>query len=242
MVIGFAHQGPEQVFGRLLKTVDPKRIHILKAGDVPPSSKKIDHLIMFSFADFEENAALLRVMKYKIYVFGSAFDLGRWGIAPADEDVDSIMDVDFDQGIRVPKKPIGGSLTERVLDIVQQYSLFGDLMSHIYDLPSRVAQKPATTACCQWLTGKDKDLTELRKTLAGITKSKQHVLDGIMEVMQRPIALRLQKALNDVAKGMSVEDAARKNSVRPFEIGFVNGSLDRKADVTDIYVQNTGEE
>ncbi len=242
MVIGFAHQGPEQVFGRLLKTENPTRIHILKSGEVPPSAKNIDHLVVFNFADFEENAALLRILKYKVYVFCSAFDLGRWGIIPADDDVDSIMDVDLDQWVRVPKAPSGVSLTGRVLEIVQQYSLFGDLMSYIYDLPSRVAQKPATTACCQWLAGTDKDLSGLRKTLAGITKSKHHVLDGIMEVMQRPIALRLQRALNDVAKGMSVEDASRKNSVRPFEIGFVNGSLGRKADVTDIYVQNTGEE
>lgn len=242
MVLGFAHQGPEQVFGRLLKTEDPSTIHILSAGEVPPSHKVIKHLVVFNFSDFEENASLLRMMKYKIYVFSSAFDLGRWAIPPLDEDVDSIMDVKLTEGQRAPKSPTGLSLTERVLDIVQRYSLFGDLMSHIYDLPSRVAQKPATTACCQWLTGKDKDLTALRAALKTVTKSKHHVLDGIMEVMSRPIALRLQQALSDVAGGMPVDEASRRNRVRPFEIGFVNGSLERKADVTDIYVQNTGEE
>lgn len=242
MVLGFAHQGPEQVFGRLLKTEDPDTVHILSMGEVPPSHKVVRHLIVFNFNDFEENAALLRMMKYKIYVFSSAFDLGRWGIKPIDENVDSIMDVEFVGGLRAPKEPLGADLTGRVLEIVQQYSLFGDLMSHIYDLPSRVAQKPATTACCKWLVGKDKDLTELRATIKSITKSKHAVLEGIMSVMARPIALRLQQALNDVEGGMDVEEAARRNRVRPFEIGFVKGSLDRKTDVTDIYVQNTGEE
>lgn len=242
MVLGFIHQGPEQVFGFLLQKYGDKAVRLLMPSDIPPSSKTVKHLVIFDFSDFEQNATLLRMMKYKIYVFNSGFELSRWGIAPEDSDADKISDVEFSGGIRTARHATGSPMIERVLDLVRKYSLFGDLMAIIYDLPSKTGQKPATQACCKWLVSRDPDLKVLRVALTPIIKKKHSVLEAIMKIMERPIAVRLQTALTEVADGAPIDEAARRNKVRPYEISYVLGSLERKLDATDIYVQNTGED
>ena len=149
MIFAFENFGPEQILARL-QHERRKGIEFLLPACVPQPSAR--HVIVFDFNDFIHNAALFRAARYRVYVFAHPQELARWGLKPIDVGYESILDVDFESGQRNASRPKFESIGQRVLQKVQARSVFGDLMSAIYDLPSKSGQSPATSAVCKWLT------------------------------------------------------------------------------------------
>ena len=80
--------------------------------------------------------------------------------------------------------------------------MFGDLMTHIYTLPSKHVQRPTTDLCCLYLNS-NIEWEEFEKE---ITKKIQRESPRLvlLKIMQRPIAFTLREALTAVKKGMSI--------------------------------------
>ena len=135
----------------------------------------------------------------------------------------------------VPKK----SLTKSLLDHAVEGSVFGDLMTHIYTLPSKHVQRPVTDLCCQYLNS-NIDWPRFEKEITGKIQRESPRL-VLLKIMQRPIADLLRTALLSVKEGMSIEESAQHHGVQLFEISYVLGNINKKENCTDKYVQNQGE-
>lgn len=245
MLVPFTTFGPEQVLGALNKK-KMKGVHFMGRGGVP-TLRGIEHLVVFSFLDVESNMPMLRMAakRCNVYVFGTVFDMDRWGLKPVDECLDSIMDFNFKKPPEQrPKRKPSDNMCEYVLDHVRKHSLFGELMSVIYKLPSKASQPAATTLCCKWLVSKD-SIEQLAEDLKTATKRRDEIRLEILKVMQAPIALRLRKALtevNGIDDSEHVTAVARANKVPAYEISYVMGHLNKKLSAIDKYVANVGEE
>lgn len=238
MIFAFENFGPEQILARL-QHERRKGIEFLLPACVPQPSAR--HVIVFDFNDFIHNAALFRAARYRVYVFAHPQELARWGLKPIDVGYESILDVDFESGQRNASRPKFESIGQRVLQKVQARSVFGDLMSAIYDLPSKSGQSPATSAVCKWLTT-DEPLSALDPVIRTIVKRKVDVHTRMMEILARPITERLRGALKAVAEGAAHDVAAEEFNVPEYEISYVIGNLSRKKNILDTHVANVGED
>lgn len=245
MFVPFTTFGPEQVMA-LLQRDKKKGIHFMPMGGVPVF-KDVQHLVIFSFPDAEAHMPLLRVMSNKcnIYVFGTIFDMQRWGLTQVDTGLNSIedlklKDIEPQKLRRTPKD----NMCEHVLDHVRKHSLFGALMSVIYKLPSKASQPAATTICCKWLVGKA-GIEALADELKSATKKRDEIRLEILSVMSAPIAARLRSALaevNGIDDSEYISNLARAHRVPAYEISYVLGHLNKKSAAIDQYVANVGEE
>lgn len=244
MILGFSEAGPEQIVALLtkFKGVPHQKIKVVGVGEPLDQNCRQRHIVFMSFADFEPNMWWLRDSRYMVYVFATPFTLRRWRIGPIDEGV-APRDLDFNTETSPLLTPHPVTEIDKLLKRVQQSSLWGDLMSIIYDLPSKSMQKPVTTLCCQYLTG-NKDCAWFERELRLICRrpSLQQVIELIVDQIKRPVTERLRQALAEVQDGATPEDAARANDVQEYEICYVQGNLAKKDGIVDDLVQNVGEE
>lgn len=222
MIIGY-DTSPERVVAMLRKK--GIKAKLVAGPDLPAN----DHCVFMVFSQFERHLIECR-RSYKTYhVCADALALSRYNIpvSTLQEQSDCIPRI-------VPKQ----TLTNALLTKAQEGSVFGDLMTHIYTLPSKHVQRPTTDLCCLYLNS-NIEWEEFEKE---ITKKIQRESPRLvlLKIMQRPIAFTLREALTAVKKGMSIEESAQAHEVQSFEISYVLGNINKKENCTDKYVQNQG--
>ena len=243
MILGFVEAGPEQIVALLTKChgVPASAIRVVAAGETLDSNVRQKHIVFMVFQDFEPHLCWLRNSRHMVYVFSTQFNLKRYKIGPIDVGV-PVRDIDFTTVTTPVVSPSPKTEIDKLLHRVQQSSLWGDLMSIIYDLPSKSLQKPVTTLCCQYLVGQN-DRAWFERELRLICKRPhlQPVVQQVCDQIDRPVTCRLRTALAQVAVGTSTELAAQANDVQEYEICYVLGNLAKKSGIVDDMVQNVGE-
>lgn len=222
MIVGY-DTSPERVIAMLRKKgIKPT----LVTGPTLPNT---DNCVFMTFEQFERHNIECR-RSYKTYhVCADRLALSRYKIpmSTLQEQSDCIPRI-------VPKQ----TLTNALLTKAQDGSVFGDLMTHIYTLPSKHVQRPVTDLCCLYLNSNiEWDLFEKEITQKIQRESPRLIL---LKIMKRPIAFTLRESLNAVKRGMSIEESAKSHEVQLFEISYVLGNINKKENCTDKYVQNQG--
>jgi hypothetical protein len=224
VIVGY-DSSPERVVAMLRKKgLKP----VLVVGPkLPPN----DNCVFLTFEQFERHNIECR-RSYKVYhVCADPLALDRYNIPV------STLQVQTDCIPRiVPKKTI----TKALLTKAQEGSVFSDLMTHIYTLPSKHVQRPVTDLCCQYLNS-NIDWATFEKEI-GIKIQRESPRLVLLKIMQRPIADTLRLALTAVKDGMSIELSSQVHEVQLFEISYVLGNINKKENCTDKYVQNQGVE
>lgn len=224
MIIGY-DTSPERVVAMLRKRgLKP----VLITGHKIP---KNDNCVFLTFEQFERHNMECR-RSYKTYhVCADALALGRYNIP---------VSTLHDQTDCIPRIVPKQTLTNALLTKAKEGSVFGDLMTHIYTLPSKHVQRPVTDLCCRYLNS-NIDWAKFEKEIkAKIQRESPRLV--LLKIMQRPIAFTLREALNAVKEGMTIEEAASNFEVQLFEISYVLGNINKKENCTDKYVQNQGVE
>lgn len=217
MVVGY-EISPEQIY-TLLKN---KGIKPIIVTNIVP--ERGNNLLFLSFETYIKHNLKLRRSHRVCHVSADKFTLERYSIKISDrEEQEQVM----------PRILPRSSLTKVLIKAAIDNSLFGELMTHIYTLPSTKVQKPVTLACCKWLasTKKFEDLSKEMQSLI----VREYPRNVLLNLMRKPIVDRLRAGLQDASAGLSVEEAAAKNKVPVFEISYVLGCIKRKKDAISNY-------
>lgn len=222
MIVGY-DLSPEQVYS-LLKGKGIKPTFVL-GPDLPEN----DNCIFLTFEQYLKHNLQCR-RSYKTYhICADLFTLERYTIPVSTREVQEAV---------IPRILPRNTLTKHLIKKAENSSLFGDLMTHIYTLPSKNVQKPITEACCLYLNG-NKPYEWLEKQAKQLIQRESPRLI-LLKLMRRPIADRLKSALASVKEGMSNPQAAQEFGVQLFEVSYVLGNLNKKRNATDEYVSNQG--
>ena len=222
MIVGY-DLSPEQVYS-LLKSKGIKPTFVL-GPDVPEA----DNCIFLTFELYLKHNLMCR-RSYKTYhVCADLFTLSRYSIPVSTREVQEAV---------IPRILPRNTLTKHLIKRAENSSLFGDLMTHIYTLPSKNVQKPITEACCYYLNG-DRKYEWLEKQAKHLIQRESPRLI-LLKLMRKPIAEKLKDALQAVKSGMPKPNAAQEFGVQLFEVSYVLGNLNKKRNATDEYVSNQG--
>ncbi len=222
MIIGY-DESPERVVSMLRKKGITPTLYM--GGRLP----KTDNIVFLTFEQYERHNLECRRSYRTYHVCADKMALARYGIT---------VSTLYDQETCIPRLLPKRSLTKSLINKAIKGSVFGDLMTHIYTLPSKSVQRPVTDLCCRYLNSM-LDWQQFEKQIGHkITRESPRLI--LLKILKRPIADQLRNALADVSTGTDIEEAAKKHGVQLFEITYVLGNINKKENCTDKYVQNQG--
>ena len=200
-----------------------------------------DVIFLLSSEDFARNVTATRKLDHDFYVFGTPSVFRQYNLRPIDEN--GVLNMDA--APQRPRPAPRSTYVDELIELSKAGSLFDDLMTAIYSLPSKTHQRPVTRVCCLWLYngGDSDDLVSMLKAIPDI-KVKQSHIDLMVHTMQKPITRSLQKALaayrSNPALGVSHYSVVY--GVQKFEMSYVVGNVEKKDTLIDKYVANQGGE
>lgn len=234
-VVAVTQQSPEQVFA-WLKQEDPDvRVTYCPQGiALDPDKKYRKHIFVIGTKEFDRNAVSIRQMPQHIFfVFGHSVLLEKYGL-----EVDKrVQDI---EPIRPKVVPVGSYLKDLKQRAIEG-SLFYDLMTFIYTMPSKTHQKPITSLICKWIyTGCKTDIREDIEALE--LRISNSNMAKLISILEKPVTYRLRDAFIDLNKGVcsTMGQAVIKHRVQVFELGYIKGNVEKIANVTDELVANQG--
>ena len=234
-VVAVTQQSPEQVMG-WLKQQDPNvRVTFCPQGvALDPDKKYREHIFIVGTKEFDRNAVSIRQMPQHIFfVFGHSTLLAKYGL-----EVDAkVADIEPQRSKLVPV----GSYLKDLKQKAIEGSLFYDLMTFIYTLPSKTHQKPITATICRWIYFGCQ--TEIRDELKDLSlKMSSSNMAKLMSILEKPVTYRLRDAFIDLKDGTctTMGQAVIKHRVQVFELGYIKGNVEKVANVTDELVSNQG--
>ncbi|WOL24440.1 hypothetical protein fHeYen902_094c [Yersinia phage fHe-Yen9-02] len=235
-VIAITRHSPEQVYAWLKsKRKNPQITFVPLGGFLDPSKKYRKNIFIVGTREFDRNVVAIRNMPlYNVFVFGHTESLERYG-----------LEVDRELGTVAPIKPkavpIGSYLDDLIAQSIEG-SLFHELMTYIYKLPSKTHQKPITSIICHWIYegGTEMELeANFDKLSIRITAAHR---ENLLRILRKPVCSRLRAAFRDLRLGMceTMGQAVVKHRVQIFELGYIKGNVEKVDNATDKYVGNQG--
>lgn len=234
-VIAVTQQSPEQVYAWLRQEDPDVRVTFCPQGiALDPAKKYRKHIFVVGTKEFDRNAVSIREMHDTIFfVFGHSTLLAKYGLE-VDKPVQEI------EPVRAKLVPVGSYLKDLKQKAIEG-SLFYDLMTFIYTLPSKTHQKPITHAICKWIyegcvTDIQEDIGDLDLRLSPANMSK------LIAILEKPVTYRLRDSFIDLKAGVctTLGQAVIKHRVQVFELGYIKGNIDKVSNVTDELVANQG--
>lgn len=242
-VFPISQHTPGQVLGALMKQYGQDFVPtILPVGKrLTLEGKYREVIFIMSSEDFCRNVTATRKLDHDFYVFGTPSIFRQYNLRPIDEN----GELDLNVSPQRPRPAPRSTYVDELIELSKAGSLFDDLMTAIYSLPSKTHQRPITRVCCLWLYkgGTLDDLAAMLKALPEI-KVKQSQIDLMVHTMQKPITRSLQKALSayQVNPALGVSHYAVVYGVQKFEMSYVIGNVEKKDALIDKMVANQGGE
>ena len=203
------------------------------------TGKYRDVIFILSSEDFARNVTATRKLDHDFYVFGTPSVFRQYNLRPIDER----GTLDLSVSPQRPRPAPRSTYVDELIELSKAGSLFDDLMTAIYSLPSKTHQRPVTRVCCLWLYngGTADDLVAMLKAIPDI-KVKQSQIDLMTHTMQKPITRSLQKALAAYrsSPALGISHYSVVYGVQKFEMSYVIGNVEKKDTLIDKYVANQG--
>ena len=195
-------------------------------------------VFLLSADDMVRNLTATRKLDHDFYVFGSMSIFRYYNLTPID--VDGCLSLDAP-----PQRPRVVPTSNYIEDLVRVSrvgSLFDDLMTFIYKLPSKTHQRPVTNTCCLWLY-EGGDMEKLFTMLRELPiKIKQATFLELQQIMSKDVVARIQLALKayraEPSLGLAQYSVLHK--VQQFELSYVVGNVEKSDKLIDTYVANQG--
>ncbi len=235
-VVAVTEQSPEQVFAYLKACGDAKRVtYVPASGVLRPDGKYRKHIFLVGSTLYARNACTIRDLpdRYIVYVFGHRRILERYGLTT----MRMLHELEPERAKILPI----GTYTKDLIKKAIASSLFHELMTYIYTLPSKTHQKPVTAAICKWIyTGSAMDIHTMLSSKKLALKPKQ--VHDLTLILNNPVTERLRQAYDDLRTGVcqTVGQAVVKNNVQMFEFSYIRGNVQKAENITDTYVANQG--
>lgn len=236
-VIAVTDHSPEQVFGHLLKTGQAKRVTFVpQSGFLDPAGKYHKHIFVVGTREYDRNASSIRDLHtHVVWVFGHRELLSRYGL-------DVSTPIENKQPSKAKLVPVGSYLEDLKRRAIAN-SLFHSMMTFIYTLPSKTHQKPVTAAICTWIyNGGGGTIAKLVDgipiTLSPINRHR------LIKILAQPVTSRLCAAFRDINSGrcQTLGEAVLKHDVQIFELGYIQGNVNKVDNIVDARVGNQGVE
>lgn len=232
------NHSPTQVLSALIEkhgsafrpTILPVGKRLVREGRYRPV------IFILTSEDFERNLTATRKLDHDFYVFGSDIVLQFYGLKAID-----LNGIDLDAEPQRPRVVPKSNYIDELIKLARVGSLFDDLMTLIYKLPSKTQQRPVTNVCCLWLY-EGRRISDLEKMFKALdVKIKQSVVDEVEYLLSQDVASRIQQALSAYrSQGLSLESCSIKFKVQKFELSYVIGNVEKSESLIDIKVANQG--
>lgn len=234
-VVAVTQQSPEQVLAWLRENDPDVRVTFCPQGiAIDPDKKYREHIFVVGTKEFDRNAVSIRQMPgHLFFVFGHGTLLAKYGL-----EVDKrVQDI---EPVRAKVVPVGSYMKDLIQRAIEG-SLFYDLMTFIYTMPSKTHQKPITSTICKWIYTGCK--TDVRDEIEALNlKISSSNMAKLISILEKPVTYRLRDAFIDIHSGVcsTQGQAVIKHRVQIFEIGYIKGNVEKVANVTDELVANQG--
>ena len=235
-VVAVTEHSPEQVYSYLRACGECKHVTYLpESGLLDPEGKYRPHIFIIGTDTYSKNAVTIREMpeEYEIFIFGHRRILERYGLNVG-------LTLPEMVGQRAKLTPVG-TYTKALCKKAASDSLFHDLMTWIYKLPSKTHQKPVTNEICKWIyTGEDINVNDMVDRIP--VKLKPLQKHELCTILNKPVTNRLRQAFADLRNGVvqTKGQTLVRNDVQTFEYSYIEGNIKKTANITDQYVANQG--
>lgn len=235
-VVAVTEQSPEQVFAYLKACGDAEQITFVPPGGIiNPEGRYREHIFVVGSDLYSRNACSIRDLpdEHTVYVFGHRRILDKYGLTSER----MLHELEPERAKLIPI----GSYTKDLIKGAIASSLFHELMTFIYTLPSKTHQKPVTSAICKWIySGSSKTSEALLSDKKLMLSRKQ--IDALVDILSSPVTDRLKQAFEDLRTGVCETDGQTvvKNAIQRFEFTYIRGNVMKTDNITDTYVANQG--
>lgn len=195
-------------------------------------------VFMLSADDMVRNLTACRKLDHDFYVFGTMAIFRYYKLTPIDAEGRLNLYAEPQRPRPIPTS----NYIEDLIRVSRVGSLFDDLMTFIYKLPSKTHQRPVTNTCCMWLY-EGGDMDKLFSMLRDLPiKIKQSTFLELQQIMSKEVVGRIQQALKayraEPKLGLAQYSIIHK--VQQFELSYVVGNVEKSDKLIDTYVANQG--